>query len=64
MQADTAVRDLVEEMDFAALLEESLAQSSLERGDIVSGTVLSIDSQGLIVDIGWKQDGIVTRARY
>jgi len=61
MQSDSAVRAPVEEMDFAVLLEESLAESKIERGDIVSGTVLSIDSQGLIVDIGWKQDGIVTR---
>ncbi|MCY3865208.1 MAG: S1 RNA-binding domain-containing protein [Chloroflexi bacterium] len=61
MQSETAVRDGSEEFDFAALLEESLAQSGVERGDIVSGTVLSIDSHGLIVDIGWKQDGIVTR---
>jgi len=61
MQTDSAVLDPVDELDFAALLEESLAESKVERGDIVSGTVLSIDSQGLIVDIGWKQDGIVTR---
>ena len=61
MHAETAVKDSVEEMDFAALLEESLAESQLDRGDIVSGTVLSIDSHGLIVDIGWKQDGIVAR---
>ena len=61
MQSESAVRAPVEEMDFAVLLEESLAESKIERGDIVSGTVLSIDSQGLIVDIGWKQDGIVTR---
>ncbi len=61
MQSESAVRVATEELDFAALLEESLAQSRVERGDIVSGTVLSIDSQGLIVDIGWKQDGIVAR---
>ena len=61
MHTEAAVRDSVEELDFAALLEESLAESKIERGDIVSGTVLSIDSTGLIVDIGWKQDGIVTR---
>ena len=61
MQTESAVRDSTEELDFAALLEESLAESRIERGDIVSGTVLSIDNQGLIVDIGWKQDGIVTR---
>ncbi len=61
MQTESVMRDAVEELDFAALLEESLAESRIERGDIVSGTVLSIDNQGLIVDIGWKQDGIVTR---
>ena len=61
MQTETAVNDLADELDFATLLEESLAASQLERGDIVNGTVLSIDSQGLIVDIGWKQDGIVAR---
>ena len=61
MQTESAMREAVEELDFAALLEESLAQSRIERGDIVSGTVLSIDNQGLIVDVGWKQDGIVTR---
>jgi len=61
MYTDTAVDVSADEFDFAALLEESLAGSQIERGDIVSGIVLSIDSQGLIVDVGWKQDGIVTR---
>ena len=61
MHTESAIHDPVGDFDFAALLEESLAESQIERGDIVSGTVLSIDSQGLIVDIGWKQDGIVTR---
>ena len=61
MQTETALDQSLDEMDFASLLEESLAGSQIERGDIVSGTVLSIDNQGLIVDIGWKQDGIVTR---
>ncbi len=61
MHTETALEQSVDEMDFASLLEESLAGSQIERGDIVSGTVLSIDSHGLIVDIGWKQDGIVTR---
>ena len=61
MRTESVANESVEELDFAALLEESLSESQLERGDIVNGTVLSIDSQGLIVDIGWKQDGIVTR---
>ena len=61
MHSESAVIGTAEDVDFAALLEESLEQSRIERGDIVNGTVLSIDSQGLIVDIGWKQDGLVTR---
>lgn len=61
MHTDTAVDTFIDEMDFEALLEESLAGSQIERGDIVSGTILAVDSHGLIVDIGWKQDGIVTR---
>ena len=61
MQIESAIDLSADEMDFAALLEESLASSQIERGDIVRGTVLSIDSHGLLVDVGWKQDGIVTR---
>ena len=61
MPTESVASESVEELDFATLLEQSLAESQLERGDVVNGTVLSIDGQGLIVDIGWKQDGIVTR---
>ena len=61
MQIESVIDLSADEMDFAALLEESLASSQIERGDIVRGTVLSIDSHGLLVDVGWKQDGIVTR---
>ncbi|MGB1286574.1 MAG: 30S ribosomal protein S1, partial [Aggregatilineales bacterium] len=53
--------DGVEEMDFEALLEASLAESKLERGDIITGTILSIDNHGLIVDVSWKHDGMVSR---
>lgn len=49
------------EMDFAALLEESFARQEPQRGDIVTGTVLAVDNQGLIVDIGLGRDGVVER---
>ncbi len=49
-------------MDFLTLLEESYAVETPVRGDIVTGTVLSIDSMGLLVDIGMKRDGVVTRS--
>ncbi|MFQ3565788.1 MAG: S1 RNA-binding domain-containing protein [Aggregatilineales bacterium] len=51
-----------DDMDFAALLEASFAEESPERGDIVTGTVVAVDEQGLIVGIdGMKRDGVVQR---
>jgi small subunit ribosomal protein S1 len=48
--------------DFAALLEDSFAEETPERGDIVPGVVVAQDGQGLIVAIdGMKRDGIVQR---
>src|SRR5690606_1455462 len=43
------------------LLDASLAEEEADRGDIVTGTVLVVDNHGLIVDVGLKRDGIVTR---
>lgn len=61
MHTDLSLEDHVDEMDFAALLEESLAKAPLERGDIVTGRILHIDQHGLLVDVGWKHDGLVSR---
>jgi small subunit ribosomal protein S1 len=48
-------------MDFLAMLEESLAIEQPVRGDIVMGTILAIDNMGLLVDLGMKRDGVVSR---
>ena len=48
------------DVDFLTLLEESFVEQPA-RGDIVTGTILSIDNMGLLVDLGMKRDGIVTR---
>lgn len=45
-----------------ALLEESFELLQAERGDLLNGTVVAIDSQGMIVDLGMKRDGVVPRA--
>lgn len=50
-----------DEMDFAAMLEEALAETHIERGDIVTGTILAVDHHGIIVDVSWKHDGVVSR---
>jgi len=49
------------EMDFKTMLEESFAFEQPERGDLLMGTILAIDSQGMIVDVGMKRDGVVPR---
>lgn len=51
----------VADMDFAAMLEETFRDKPLERGDLVTGTVLMKDQHGLLVDIGMKNDGLVTK---
>ncbi len=51
----------VADMDFAAMLEETFRDKPLERGDLVTGTILMKDQHGLLVDIGMKNDGLVTK---
>ena len=55
----TAVED--EMMDMAALLEqeESSAFHSLRRGEVVEGTIISVNRDGVIVDIGAKSEGLI-----
>src|SRR5688572_28583655 len=49
-------------LDFAALLEQSYEDiEEVKRGDILTGTILAIDSHGVIVDVGLKRDGVVPR---
>jgi small subunit ribosomal protein S1 len=62
MQLEHALMTEDNDLDFAALLEASFAEEVPERGDIVTGTIVAIDEQGLIVGIeGMKRDGIVQR---
>lgn len=61
MHTDVSRDSFAGDMDFIALLEQSLAENQLERGEIKTGTILAVDYHGLIVDIGWKHDGIVSR---
>nr|PZN53807.1 MAG: 30S ribosomal protein S1 [Chloroflexota bacterium] len=61
MQTEYMLDPAAGDMDFAALLDASLAEEEADRGDIVTGTVLVVDNHGLIVDVGLKRDGIVPR---
>jgi len=62
MDFEAVLPTLTDDMDFASMLEASFAGEQPERGDIITGTILRVDNQGLIVDIGMMgRDGIVSR---
>ncbi|MEJ8570534.1 30S ribosomal protein S1 [Microbaculum marinum] len=45
--------------DFAALLEESFTQNTLEEGSVVKGTVVAIEKDMAVIDVGLKTEGRV-----
>ncbi|MBZ8132879.1 30S ribosomal protein S1 [Afifella sp. IM 167] len=45
--------------DFAALLEESFADSDVQEGTVVEGTVVAIEKDVALVDVGLKVEGRV-----
>jgi small subunit ribosomal protein S1 len=45
--------------DFAALLEESFTQSTLREGSVVKGTVVAIEKDVAVIDVGLKTEGRV-----
>ncbi|MGB0630328.1 MAG: 30S ribosomal protein S1 [Alphaproteobacteria bacterium] len=45
--------------DFAALLEESFGDGELTEGSVIKGTVLSIEGDNVLIDVGLKSEGRV-----
>jgi small subunit ribosomal protein S1 len=45
--------------DFAALLEETFGHGELTEGSVIKGTVLSIDGDNVLIDVGLKSEGRV-----
>ena len=50
------------EENFAELLEDSLV--TIHNGEIVEGTVIDVKEDEIILNIGYKADGIITREEY
>ncbi len=50
------------EMSFEQLLEESLV--TIYNGEVVEGTVIGVKEDEIILNIGYKADGIITRSEY
>jgi small subunit ribosomal protein S1 len=45
--------------DFAALLEESFSQGALQEGSVVKGTIVGIEKDLAVIDVGAKTEGRV-----
>lgn len=50
------------EMSFEQLLEESL--KTIQNGEVVEGTVIRVKEDEIVLNIGYKADGIITRNEY
>lgn len=50
--------------NFDQLLEESFKTMSVRNGDVVTGTVIDVKPDEIILNIGSKADGIITRNEY
>ena len=50
------------ELSFEQMLEESL--KTIRNGEVVEGTVIDVKEDEIILNIGYKADGILTKAEY
>lgn len=46
-------------MSFAELLEQSYARDEVKEGEIVKGTVISVTKDFVLIDVGYKSEGMV-----
>ena len=59
MATATAATAAPSREDFAALLEESFGSSELQEGSVIKGTVVGIEKDLAIIDVGLKTEGRV-----
>ncbi len=50
------------ELSFDEMLEESI--KTIRNGDVVDGSVISVKPDEIVLNIGYKSDGIITRSEY
>src|SRR6266403_2007924 len=53
------------DMDFGALLDQfEQEQAGVQEGEVVRGTVVDITERGVVIDFGYKSEGIVNQAEF
>ncbi len=50
------------ELSFEQMLEESF--KTIRNGEVVQGTVIDVKDDEIILNIGYKADGIITKNEY
>ena len=50
------------EMSFEQMLEESI--KTIRNGEVVEGTVIDVKPEEIVLNIGYKADGIISRNEY
>ena len=50
------------EKTFDQMLNESF--KTIRNGDVVEGTVIDVKPEEIVLNIGYKSDGIITRSEY
>ncbi|TYO99571.1 SSU ribosomal protein S1P [Geothermobacter ehrlichii] len=58
------VEDTEEMESFAELFENSLKDREIRRGNVVQGTVVQINSDSVIVDVGGKSEGVISISEF
>ena len=56
------VHESMAEMSFDQMLEESF--KTIRNGEVVQGTIIDVKEDEIILNIGYKSDGIITRNEY
>ena len=56
------VQKRMSELSFEQMLEESL--KTIRNGEVVEGTVIDVKPDEIVLNIGYKSDGIITRNEY
>src|SRR3984893_17523491 len=53
------------DVDFGVLLDQfEQEQATLQEGEVVRGTVVGISERGVVIDFGYKSEGIVNPAEF
>ncbi|HVG39049.1 MAG TPA: 30S ribosomal protein S1, partial [Pyrinomonadaceae bacterium] len=65
VEADEESRGGTSDFDFGAMLDQfEQEQASFQEGEVVRGTVVGVTERGVVIDFGFKSEGVVNPAEF